>query len=271
MERLAAVALGYRLKELGDTMLSPAQTQQYRRMMAAIYGPRLAALGFDPRRDAHKADPMQQQMLRTSLVSLLALEARDPGVRAKLVAATKAWLAADAAAIEPSYRQVAMAVAVQDGGEPFMESLSQRMRASDDPLLRSQISVALGYADSPAAIAVAQRLALAAGVQSLETVRTIGVLGSQPGARAATVGFVNANFQRLMESYPGFARSSIINLYSGYCATADIAKVESMVRPNLKTIGGGELELSQAKERISQCAALKAAKTDEIDAVLKGY
>ncbi len=270
-ERLAAVALGYRLKELGDTLLTPAQTLQYRRMMAAIYGPRLAALGFDPRRDAYKADPMQQQMLRTSLVSLVALEARDPAVRSKLATAAKAWLAGDAGAIEPSYRQVALAVAVQDGGVAFMDSLSARMLASDDPLLRSQISVALGYAETPAAIAAAQRLALAPGVQSLETVRTVSVLGSQPGARDATIVFVNANFPRLMESFPGFARSGIVNLYSGFCATADIARVEAMVRPKLKAIGGGELELSQAKERIGQCAALRTAKGAEIDAVLKAF
>lgn len=270
-ERLAATALGYRLKDIGDTLLTPAQEPQYRRMMAAIYGPRLATLGFDPRRAAHKGDPMQQQLLRTSLVSLMALQARDPQIRARLVAAAKGFLAGDANAIEPSYRQMALGVAVQDGGVAFIDSLSKRMLASDDPLFRSQASVAIGFAETPDAVSRAQQLALAPGVQSLETVRTVSVLGGQPASRDSTVTFVNANFTRLMESYPGFARSSIINLYSGYCDSAAIPKVEAMLRPKLKTIGGGELELSQAKERIAQCAALKSAKGAEIAGVLKAY
>ncbi|WP_426168998.1 M1 family metallopeptidase [Sandarakinorhabdus sp. DWP1-3-1] len=270
-ERLAAIAIGYHLKDLGDTLLTPAQRPQYRRMMAAIYAPRLAALGFDPRRAAHAGDAMQQQLLRASLVSLMALEARDAATRSKLVAAARAYLGGDNAAIEPSYRQVALAVAVQEGGVPFMESLSKRMIASDDPLFRAQASVAIGMADSPAAVAAAQRLALVPGVQSLETVRTIGMLGSQPAARDATVDFVNANFTRVMESYPGFSRTSIIGLYRGYCDTAAAGRIEAMVRPKLKTIGGGELELSQAKEQVGQCAALKAAKGDEIGRVLAAY
>jgi hypothetical protein len=43
------------------------------------------------------------------------------------------------------------------------------------------------------------------------------------------------------------------------------------VRPNLAVLGGGELELSQTKERIGQCAALKDARGDQIAAVLATY
>ncbi|MEY2883051.1 MAG: hypothetical protein RL490_775, partial [Pseudomonadota bacterium] len=271
-ERLAAIALGYNIKgNLGSGLLTEAQRPQYRRMMASIYGPRLAALGLDPARDAHKADPMQQQLLRSSLTGLLATEARDPAVRAKLNNAAKAWLAGDKAALDPVYRQLALAVAVQENGVPFMEDLSKRLIASNDPLFRAQASVAMGYADTPEQVTAAQRLALAPGMQSLETVRMIGALGSQPAARDSTVAFVNANFPRLMESFPGFAKTSIIRLYSGYCDTADIAKVEAAVRPKLAAIGGGELELAQTKERIAQCAALKEAKGAEIASVLAKY
>ncbi len=270
-ERLAAIALGYRLKDVGDTMLTPAQRPQYQRMMASLYGPRLAALGFDPHRDAHKADRMQRQMLRASLVSLVALEARDPGVRAKLDAAAKGYLAGDANAIDPIFRQTALAVAVQEGGPTFMDPLSKRMLASDDPLFRSQASVALGFADSPEGIAAAQRLALAKGMQGMETLRTIGVQSSQPAATASAIAFMNSNFERLMTSFPSFVRPAVIGFYGNSCDAGDVAKVEAMLRPKLKSIGGGELELSQAKERIAKCAALKSAKADEIAAVLGKY
>jgi hypothetical protein len=43
------------------------------------------------------------------------------------------------------------------------------------------------------------------------------------------------------------------------------------VRPNLAILGGGELELSQTKERIGQCAALKEARGSQIAAVMAKY
>jgi hypothetical protein len=108
-------------------------------------------------------------------------------------------------------------------------------------------------------------------MQSLETVRVIQSLGNQRAARDATIAFTNANFTRLMESFPGFARPGIIGIYDGFCDTADVAKVDAMLTPKLPIIGGGALELAQTKERIAKCAALKAAKGDEIAAVLARY
>ncbi|MEY2883226.1 MAG: hypothetical protein RL490_950, partial [Pseudomonadota bacterium] len=54
-------------------------------------------------------------------------------------------------------------------------------------------------------------------------------------------------------------------------SSADIARVEALIRPNLKILGGGELELEQTKQRIGQCVALKTAKGGEITAALAGY
>ncbi len=267
-ERLAAIGLGYRLKDLGDTVIEPGQRGQYQKLMAGIYGPRLATLGFDPARGAHAGDPTQRQSLRGSLVNLLAFEARDPAVRSKLAAAAKAWLGGDTAALDTIFKPAALSVAVQEGGVPFMEDLSKRLIASDDPLFRAYASNALGNADKPDTIAAAQRLALAPGMQSLETVRVIQALGSNPLARDATTDFADKNFTRLMESYPGFARPGIIRLFDGYCRASDVDRVEKVLRPKLATIGGGELELEQVKQRIGQCAALKAAKGGEIAAVL---
>jgi len=270
-ERLAALGLGYRLAGLADTLLTDDQLPAYRRMMASIYTPRLLALGTDPRPGAYKAEPVPQQQLRLSLMGLVANEARDPQVRATLARAGAAVVAGDMAAVDPALRGLALGVAVQEGGVPFMEKLSAALTKSDNPLFRGQAALALGYAQGAEPIAAAQRLATAPGMQSLETVRVIQSLGNQRAARDSTIAFTNANFTRLMESFPGFARPGIIGIYDGFCETGDVAKVDAMLTPKLPIIGGGALELAQTKERIAKCAALKAAKGGEIAAVLARY
>jgi len=60
----------------------------------------------------------------------------------------------------------------------------------------------------------------------------------------------------------------IIRICDGYCAPGDVARVDAFMKPKLATLGGGELELERAAERIAQCVALTTAKTAEIGAAL---
>src|SRR5262249_52155061 len=48
-ERLPVIELGYRLKGLADTVLTPDEVPEYRHLMRAIYGSPLAVLGVDLR------------------------------------------------------------------------------------------------------------------------------------------------------------------------------------------------------------------------------
>jgi aminopeptidase N len=267
-ERLAVIELGNRLKTLADSALTPQQVAQYRQVMGSIYGPRLAALGLDLRAGAYAQDPAVKQTLRQSLLPLVALEARDADVRARLAAAAAAYVDGDTRAIDPTLRKTALSVAVQDRGIPFMTKLRDAMVKSNDPLFRRHACEALGAADTPVLAEAAVRLALSPGVQSMETVRLVLEMARQPGARAAVATLVDQNFQRLMEAFPGFARPAIVRVFDGYCSAGDIAKVDAYVQPKLQTLGGGELELAQAKERIGLCVALKTAKGAEIGAAL---
>jgi hypothetical protein len=71
-----------------------------------------------------------------------------------------------------------------------------------------------------------------------------------------------------METFPGFARSHMIELFDGSCDSGDVARLDRLIAPRLAEIGGGELELAQTKERIGLCVALKQAKGAEIAKVL---
>ncbi len=267
-ERLAVIELARRLKGLADSARTPEQLRGYRKLMQSIYGPRLAALGLDVRPDAYARESAQQQALRQSLVPIVALEGRDPEVRARLAAAAAAYIGGDSQAIDSAFRGTALRVAVQEGGVPFMTELKAALVKSSDPLFREDASGAIGSTDTPALTEAALGLALSPGIQPLETMRIVFNTTSQPGSREKALSLTDKNFKQVMESFPGFARPMFVTLFDGHCTADDVAKAEAYMRPKLKELGGGELELSQTKERIARCVALKNAKGAEIDAVL---
>ncbi len=270
-ERLAALYLGDKLYGLRSTMLTESQIPAYRRIMAKLYAPRLAAIGFDPKQAMAPGETAATVSLRESLLPLVALEARDPAIRKQLVAGAEALIAGDATAVAPVFRGTALAVAVQDGGRGFIDRLWPVLLKSNDPLFRSQAARALGRAEGSELVTHVQGLAMGEGLQSLERTNVLASLAANPVARDATTAFVSSNFTRVVESFPGFGRAGIIGFYDGYCTPAAADRVEALVRPNLAILGGGALELSQTKERINKCAALKDARGEQIAAVLAKY
>jgi aminopeptidase N len=267
-ERLAALELGGRLRELSDTALTAEQLPAYRKVMESAYGPRLASLGLDLRAGAYAHDNAEKQALRQSLVRLVALGARDAQVRAKLSSAAAAYVDGDVAALDPAFRDAAFAVAVQERGAPFMTKLRDLMVKSTDSLLRQHASLGLGSADTPALAEKAVQLAFSEGIQPMEMLTIVLAAARQPGARDTVMNLVEKDFTRLMDALPGFARPVMIRVFEGYCSSADVQRVEALMRPKLAELGGGELELERAKQRIGQCAALETAKSAEIGAAL---
>jgi len=206
--------------------------------------------------------------LRQSLVPIVALEARDPEVRAGLAAAAGAYIGGNKQAIDSAFRSTALRVAVQDGGVAFMTKLEAALVNSSDPLFRQEASSALGSGDTAALAEAALAYALSPGIQPLETMRILFSTASQPGSREAALTFADKNFQKVMERFPGFARPQFVTLFDGHCSADDVARADAYMQPKLKDLGGGELELAQTKERIALCFALKSAKGAEIGAVL---
>lgn len=263
--RLPALALASNLVMLGDTMLDAGQLPAWRALLQRLYGQRAEMQGFDPA--VLIADPKVQGW-RESLVPVLALQARDPALRARLKDAASRYLAGDTAALAAAYRRSALAVLVQDGGTAAADRVFAALKASDDPLLRAQAASALGSVEGAGAIAHVQALAMADGLISRERTTILAALSFNRGARDANADYVAANFRRVVESFPGFARASVIGFFDGYCSPDAVNRVDALIRPNLAILGGGELELAQTRERIGQCAALKAAKGAEISAAL---
>lgn len=264
-QRLPALELAGKLAGLANTTLADAELPAYRALMQRLYGGRAEMASFDP---AVPVADARTQGWRESLVPLLALQARDPALRATLKAAATRYLAGEADALAPVYRRSALAVTVQDGGIAAVDTLFAALKASQDPLFRAQAAAAIGAVEGADGIAHVQQLTTAPGLISRERTTILASLAFNRSARDATTAYIASNFKPVVESFPGFARAGIIGFFDGYCSRDAITRVEGLIRPNLAILGSGELELAQTKERIGQCAALKEAKGAEISAAL---
>ena len=268
-ERLAAVAMGYRLRAIAYSMLQPEQRSAYRKLMGSIYGARLTALGTDVTAGVHAGEPAERQALRDALMSLVALQARDAKLRAQLAAAAAAYLEGDSHALDPTFRRTALSVAVQERGMPILSRLKEVLVKSSDPLFRLDAGIAVGAADTAALANTALSIAMFPGVPTTESMYILYSLSSQPETRQVTTEYVQHNLPQLLKAYPGAARPVLVKLFDGYCDPADAARVEAYFKPKLEMLGGGALELAQTQEKIRVCASLKKAKGAEIVAALK--
>jgi aminopeptidase N len=269
-ERLAALELAARLQELADSEMNPDDLPGYRRLMQSLYGVQLAELGSDLHAGAYSAEPLGQQSLRQSLLPYVALQAHDPELRARLSAAAAAYLAGDSQALDPAFRSVGLRVAVQERGAPFMTLLETALIASSDPAFREEASGALGSGDTPALALEALQMAFSSDIHPLETLQIFFATAHLPATRETAIRFSNENFQRVIDRFPVFTRPIFVTSFDGLCSTDDVARIEAYMKPKLHDLGGGEMELEQAKERIMQCAALKQAKGVEITSALAG-
>jgi hypothetical protein len=171
-------------------------------------------------------------------------------------------------ALDPAFRRTALRAAVQDKGLPVLNQLKVILIRSSDPLFKLDASIAIGSADSPALAKAALSIAMSPGVASTDSFYSLYVLSGQPGAREVTTEYVRKNLAHVLKVFPGPARPFIVKLFEGFCEPDDAARVDAFFQPKLKMLGGGELELSQTKEQIGVCAALKKAKSAEIMAAL---
>ena len=95
-------------------------------------------------------------------------------------------------------------------------------------------------------------------------------LAGERGARESVIQFVELNFQRIMETLPAFARPFLLPaLFENYCSTADADRAEAFIRPKLAELGGGQLELAQARETIRLCASLREARVATVKLTLR--
>ena len=266
----AAVDGGQRLAGLRQRgMIAGDALPGYRAFVAKTYGPKLAAMGFDPKAGAYTHENGDRQKLRSDLVSMVAGEAGDKPLGAKLAAAAKAWLGGDTSALDQSFYGDALSAYISAGGPKAVGELFEKALTSDDTLVRDSILAALagtGRAET------GKWLLAHIDDKRLRTSDKIGLvqrMALEPETRDMTYDWSVANYDQLVKGSGIFSATRLPSLPGRYCSVEKAAAVEADYRPKVAQYKRGALALDRTIEQINACGVLRAKRGAQILAAFK--
>ncbi|MEZ5565988.1 MAG: M1 family metallopeptidase [Gammaproteobacteria bacterium] len=256
--------------------LTAENADEVRALMRSLYRPRLDAL----EKSSSPVTP-EQAIFRTNLIRFLALEARDPELRATLAAQGARYIrfdksktnkpnrtqdGLDTSAVSPALVQVALQVGVQEYGAPFVEALIDRLFASTDSQFRSQATVALGSTDDPKVGDRVRKLLLDPRLRGREPTTIAFGLAARPSQRRATFDWFKANDEAFIARVSHFGHRWFPNFGAGFCSKPERDELEGFFTPIVNRLDGAARTLAETLEGIELCTALVTAKHAEATA-----
>ncbi|MGI4948194.1 MAG: M1 family aminopeptidase, partial [Janthinobacterium lividum] len=248
--------------------LQPATLPKYRALIDATYAPKLAALGFDPKAGAHAADTPDRQNLRQQLVSLLAGEAQDATLNAKLATAARAYLGGDRTALDPAFVTPALDVVLAQGGLPAARTMMERALASEDASFRGDAIGAIATTGRPD---VAQWLLTFTDprLRSLERLQLLAGMAGTPETSGLATDWILANYAALASGGNGiFTTSRLPGMFGLQCGADRADRLERTLGPKVRAANAGVLEFERTAESIRHCGVLRDAKQAEINTAI---
>jgi len=236
-----------------------AQRAAVRDAVAEAYLPRLESLGYE-RRSGESADDV---LMRSSLASALGLGFKVPSVRAALLKQGEAALQKkdgklDLDAANPDLLRVALAVAVEEQGNPAVDALIAAIPGTTDPFKRNAMLWALGHAPGAQAD-VARNFALTKQVKVGEMLMILGGDRDTRAQRDDLWNWFTAHYQQIVDRTGVFSGAYLPRVAAGGgCSQEEANRVEAFFQPKLKQIPGLERGLAQTHESILLCSALKS-------------
>ncbi|GFZ94314.1 M1 family metallopeptidase [Dyella caseinilytica] len=225
------------------------------------YMPRMEQLGYQ--RKPGEADG--DSLLRSALANALALDFKVPEVRAALLKQGDAALAKNAdghlnlTAADPDLLGVALAVAVQEHGEPALDALIAELPQTTDPALRNAMLDGLSATDTPALADKARDFSLSKQVKVGEMAAILRGSHDTLAARDALWHWFTGHYDQVVARTGSFAGGRLPALAGGGgCSTAEADRLQAYFAPRLKDVTGADRGLAQTREQTLLCAALKA-------------
>lgn len=259
---LVAFGLTDRLSALRQRGAIPAAFKPaYARLVRSEYGPKLEALGFDPRAGAYASEAPDRLQLREGLVGLLVKEGEDAALRATLNAAAKRYLGGDAAALDPAYLGVGLGVFAEEGALADAQALFDRALASEDALFRG---AALGAVAASGRADVSDWLLGKLAdprLRSSDLISLVVDMAGVPETRAKAEDWALANFDRLLTAAGGvFGASRVYGTFAYGCSMEAAATLDQRIGSRVRAAGAPVLAFDRMIENIRHCAVLKEAK-----------
>jgi alanyl aminopeptidase len=221
-------------------------------------------IGFSDKTAADKKDPIGTSKLRARLINFMAFTAKDKTYRKKLTNMAIAYTGYKADhkfhddTVIPALRASAMAVAVQDLGQPFVDELMTRLKTSTDGTMRGRLIGALTSTENPKIGLDLINLSLTPAIRDNEKTQFLFGLINKKELDSVMWPWLQKNFDQLIAGLPSNYQSYAPYLFMGDCKKEREQRLDTFLKPRLSKLIGADRNFVKAKDSLKQCFAKKA-------------
>lgn len=224
---------------------------------------------FRPRLDVLSASTSENDtILQQRIEAFLARQGQDEALRTRFANSAKMYVGmpvvGDTRTLTSDDFSTALAIAMQEEGEAFLNALLVSLDSIDDPTFEQAAAYAIGQNTDAALSEDILDLALSGRLGTRENYTIIAGQMDQPATQAATWSWLQINFPEFVEVIPGQRPRSTPRLASELCSRKGREELAELFELYGTLAPGYERALSEATERIDLCVALKEAKGDEV-------
>ncbi len=250
------------LVRLRDALFGEEELPAYRRLVRSLVGPRVRELGLIPPDGTSKQQTGDDKLTRPLVVGALALEAKDDVVRRELerLGRARLGLAEDArlSRLPSELVEVALSVAVQNGGAAIVDRLEAELARSTDGLERMRMLAALGNNEDPTLTPRILGLTLGKSLRNNELAGLTLSQVRQHATREAAYAWISEHFAALVERFGKQHSAPLLSSASSFCEAAGLARARELFTPRAADLPGGPRTLKLALESAEACVAFAA-------------
>ena len=210
---------------------------------------------------AEGSDDPDQKILHAALLGFMATVAEDPATRLQLQRKAEAFtgfgVTRDDKALNSDLYDSALTIAVQDIGKPFVNHLITLRQELDDPQFESASANALGRVTDSTLLPLIHELALSDAMGSREAFGLLRRSTATRETREENWQWVMANFEQIVAKIPAQWRRSTPVFAGSFCDEEAVSQLETLFSAHGDITPGYERELSQTRERLQLCMALR--------------
>jgi len=251
-----------------DYMADAEQKQELEKRFNEFYSGKLNDTGLEVTEDRDKA------RLQEALVAFLAETAKQPELRAELVRMAVAYSGYDSDkrihpdAANPIVISTALAVAVDELGNEFVDHLQQLALGSTDAVVRGRTLGAIGNTKDPLKAAEIRELIFSPKLRDNEIYSILFPQVFMEETRDATWLWFQQNIDQVLERIPENSWGRMTAVGNAFCNLEKQAEVADFFDARLEDLTGGPRSLAQTLERIELCIAKANHHQPEMEAWL---
>lgn len=248
----------------------------YQSLLTGLYGASAKAVGYWPNTNADTKNASNTALLRSSVISAMALEANDNKTQLDLVELLNSYLGessstVDASKINSNIIDTAMIAYVLQSSENDVVKLKDRGLNSTDAILRGNIFNAIAQTSHQAlGKKLIEELLVSDLVRSNEAQRLIDTFMANEQLREPAWRWLKENIDAFLKNYSSFSVARVVTVGQYFCTESKKQDMISFFSKNAEKISGAPRKIKETAEVIEQCIALRKAKSKEFNLALEG-